>query len=291
MSNEYFLINEGEKQGPYDIVALVIKIRNRTLVKDTLLARSDFLETKPASQWPELKIFFMELEAKKEDIASNPTPEKKRDLFACLKHGVNFLQHNMISTIFSGIFVLGIIAMVGMINILVQPNVRAFFYIVGFIITYSMFSCYMLMMLRIQRGQPLHMEYFKDKITQNLSKLVRVSLLISFPIIIGIVLLTSFENEISTAIMGLMIIIIPGIYIITVYSFAPLLILDQNYEVWDAMKTSRQYILKSGSENFSVYFALNAINFIAALIIVLPMVLTMPITMASVTEAYDELFS
>lgn len=291
MSSEYYIVSEQDASGPYDIVALVVKIRNRTLLKEHYISRNDVEETRPAGEWQELKGFFLELEARKEEAVAGQAVLKKRNLFSCLKYGSFFLQQNMTATVFSGIFVLWVIAITTGINFLVPPGFRAFLYIAGFIFIYFLFSCYMLMILRLQRGQPLHTEYFVDKIKQSYQKVIRISLVISFPIIIGIIFLTAFEDSIYFAIAGLFIIVIPGIYIITVYSFAPLLIFDQGYEVWDAMETSRKYILKSGSDNFGIYFSLNAINFIAALLVILPMVITLPITMASVAESYDEIFS
>lgn len=295
MSYEYYIIQETGNQGPYDMVALVIKIRNGSLTGDMTIQRSDKPEQRPAQNWDELREFFApkdEAEAvSKTDHAPKHLYKRKLSLLDSLKSGINFLQMNQVSTLFSGSLILLVLLGAVGISFLVPPELRVPCYMAGFVLLHFLLSCYMLLILRMTRGQPMNLPYFTKRIKSRFFKLIRCSLLASFPTIVGFILFMRFEESLTVSIIGLLIIIIPGIYTMTIYSFAPLLTMDKDYSVWDAMENSRSAILKGGSENFGVYFSLNAINLIGALFMLLPMAVTLPVTMSALGELYDELFS
>ena len=293
MSNEYYIISEQGYSGPYELVALVIKIRNGSLAGSAQIQRSDSQDIKQAREWDELKEFFAAVTAasggKKETGPKNLA--KKLHLNECLHNGLNFLQQNYISTVFSGLLILIVTALTAAISFSLPDNAHVVGYILGFITLYFLLSCYMFMILRMTRGQQINPGHILKKVQPVAFSLLRASLLIVFPVIAGIILFTSFEDDLIVCLIGLLIIIIPGIYVISIFSFAPLLIIDRGYGVWEALSASRTAVMKSGWDNFGVYFALNMINLIAALFMIFPMAVTLPVTISAITESYDELFS
>jgi hypothetical protein len=54
------------------------------------------------------------------------------------------------------------------------------------------------------------------------------------------------------------------------------------------MEISRKTVLKGGMENAGVIYALFVINFLAALCALLPLAITLPITIGAIVEMYDE---
>jgi len=286
-THEYFILTAKGKKGPYDMIALVRKIRNGALTGTAQLQVSTSEEIKPAQDYPELAEFF---EKKDEKAAADEVTNQHRGLGATLSSGMNFLQRNQASTVFSGLFILIVILVTGCVIFLLPPTVHAAAFMSCFVFAHFLLSCYMLSVLRMARGQPVDLSYLVHKIGPAIKSLLIASLFICFPAIIGLALLTS-QLPPMIQLVGLLIFILPGLYMLVLYVFTPLLIFDQGYDMWEAMEKSRKTVLKSGLENTGVIYALFVINFLGGLLVLLPMAITLPITMGAIAEIYDEMFS
>jgi len=288
MTQEYYIISGKTQKGPYDVVALVRKIRNGALTATTQLQLAGSPEPKPAQDWPELAEFFVE---KKEDrpAAAERGTMQPRSLGKALHTGMAFLQRNQFSTLFSGIYVLIIVTISAAIMMVVPIPLRPISFMLWFVIGYLLLGCYMLVVLRLTRGQPVDLNYVVTKLGPTGKSMLMSSLIISLPAYLGIGLLTS-HLPIAALVVGLLVFIIPGLFMMALYAFAPLLILDQGYDFWDAMETSRKAVTKSGLENAGVIYALFVINFLAALCVMIPMAITLPITTGALAEMFDEMF-
>ncbi len=288
MIEEYYILSENSRKGPYDVVALVRKIRNGAMTKDTLVQQEGAPVPKSAHEWPSLAEFFDE---KKDEWAETAQHGhlQHHSLMKTLQSGVHFLQTNMVSTVFSGIFVLIVILMASLIHMLLPSTLRIFGYMSCFILAYFFLSFYLLSILRMTRGQPVDISYLIGKISPVAGRLLLASVLISIPSIVGLGIIF-LDDEWGVAVTGLLILAIPGLFMLTLHAFTPLLIFDQGYGVAEAMKISRKSIMKSGMENIGVLFALFVINFIAGLFALIPIAITLPITMSALTEIYDEYF-
>jgi hypothetical protein len=288
MTQEYYIIAGKTQKGPYDLVALVRKIRNGSLTATTLLQLGATSEPKAAQEWAELAEFFT---AKKEERAA-PAERgtlQARSLGKALQTGMHFLQRNPFSTLFSGIYVLLIITISAAIMMTVPVTLRPISFMIWFVLGYVLLGCYMLVVLRLTRGQPVDLNYVVTKLGPTGKSMLFSSALISLPAYLGIGLLTS-HLPIAALVVGLLVFTIPGLFMMALYAFAPLLILDQGYDFWDAMETSRKAVTKSGMENTGVIYALFVINFLAALCVMIPMAITLPITTAALAEMFDEMF-
>jgi ABC-type multidrug transport system fused ATPase/permease subunit len=289
MSQDYYIVTHKGDAGPYDIVMLVKKIRNGTLTPTTMLRNTDEGSAKQAQDWTVLNDFFQEIVEDTSDIQT-VTHAKQQSLNAMLKGGWHFLQQNQLSTLFSGLVVLTTIILLVISVYILPPSVRVLAYVVCFILGHFFVSCYLLVVLRMSRGQPVDSSYVQDKIGGAALQLLISSLLVSFVAVVGLALMTS-SAVLPITLFGMFIFTGPGLFIIGLYSFAPLLILDQKYDFWEAMETSRKAVLKSGLETAGVLYALYVINFIAGLFVLLPMAITLPITLSAISETYDETFS
>jgi uncharacterized membrane protein len=134
-------------------------------------------------------------------------------------------------------------------------------------------SIYMFLILRMNRGQPTDINYIKQITLEYVKPLLISSCCIAIMASVGFLL------------------IIPGLFIFSIYIFTPLLIVDHKMEFWDAMETSRKLVMGSGIDNMGIIFALVVINFIGGLLIFLPLLFTLPVTMSALCDMYDELFN
>ena len=126
----------------------------------------------------------------------------------------------------------------------------------------------------MNRGQPTDINLLKNIVRSQFKPLLIVSCIIALTTMIGAFLL-----------------IIPGLFILTLYIFTPLLIIDHKMPFWDAMETSRKLVLGSGTDNLGIIFALVVINFVGGLLVFLPLLITLPVTISCLCEMYDELFN
>ncbi len=288
MTTQFFIISEsGQKAGPYDLVGVVKKIRNGSLTADMLVSTVDDETQKPAKEWHELAEFLQEQaeEAQKSDEVHKL---KSVSLTTRLRNGWNFLQHNQLSTIFSGLFVLFVLFSFGFVSLAIPPALRMFFHGVFLILIQFFFAGYCYSVLRMVRGQPVDFSFVRKKMSPIKKELILASFIMSFFVIFGLLFILSGIKIISS--IGLLITALPGFYMMSLYIFAPLLILDKDVEFWEALEMSRKTVRASGIENIGVIFSLLIINFLAGMAFLIPMIVTLPITIAAISEMFDESF-
>lgn len=289
MHQEYYIVTGKTRKGPYDLVAVVRKLRNGTLTGQTYLQQDESIAPRPAQEWEELAEFFNEIKEER-----GPTAEagavKRHGLANSLRSGVHFLQRNQYTTVYSGLFVLVIILLAAVISLTLPPAARIFGYAGCFILAHFMLSCYALSVLRMARGQPVDSAYLESKIVPALKSLLLSSIFVCIPCLLGLALLTSGMSS-AVELVGLAIFTVPGLFALTLYAFTPLLIMDKGTDIWESMEMSRKAVMLKGTDNVGVIFAMFVMNFLAGLCILLPMSITLPITMGALTELYDERFA
>jgi|GEM_PF-963183 len=289
MSNEYYIVNEKGNAGPYDLVALIIKIRNRSLTPQMQIMQSATGETRTAGEWHELSGFFTEVSDKKEPFQEHAHQEYS--LLHAVRYGLSFLQLHFIATLLSAVLVLCTIVVIAGVTYFIPDILKEPGYVAGIIVFYLLYSAYLSIILRIIRGQPIITQYVIERTLANFKNLVISALIVLAPVIIGIIIMTLSTENVIGAVIGLLIIIGPGIYMIAIYAFTPLLIIDKEYGVKEALDKSKKLVMSKGVEYFGIYFSLQAINVIAALLALIPMALTLPVTSSFIANVYDEHFS
>ncbi|APB33030.1 hypothetical protein GlitD10_0716 [Gloeomargarita lithophora Alchichica-D10] len=91
--------------------------------------------------------------------------------------------------------------------------------------------------------------------------------------------------------LGIIVCIVPGIYLGVAYSFVQLLIIDQNLEFWPAMELSRQLITKNFFPMFGFILLLGLINFGGVLVCGLGLLVTLPLTYCAMAIAYMDIMN
>ena len=89
--------------------------------------------------------------------------------------------------------------------------------------------------------------------------------------------------------IGLVLLLVPGIYLAVGYMFTSFLVLDYRMEFWQAMETSRAIITKNWFAFFGFALVLMAINLLGCLALGVGLLVSLPVTSCAVAIAYKEI--
>lgn len=90
--------------------------------------------------------------------------------------------------------------------------------------------------------------------------------------------------------LGFVLLIIPGVYLLVSYTFATLLILDRRLDFWQAMETSRKTVQRHWFGIFVFLLLLLLLNLGGALLLGVGLLVTIPWSMCAITVAFHEIF-
>lgn len=90
--------------------------------------------------------------------------------------------------------------------------------------------------------------------------------------------------------IGFVLLIIPGLYLLTGYIFTTWLIVDRGLDFWPAMELSRKTVHKHFFEVFGFSLLLFLINCGGLLLLGLGLLVTVPWTLCALTIAYKDVF-
>jgi tetratricopeptide (TPR) repeat protein len=90
-------------------------------------------------------------------------------------------------------------------------------------------------------------------------------------------------------ILGLVLLIVPGIYLMVGYIFAPWFVLDRRVGFWEAMELSRHAVQPHWFELFGLVLMIILINLLGALALGLGLLVTIPVSWCALTAAYATL--
>ncbi len=89
--------------------------------------------------------------------------------------------------------------------------------------------------------------------------------------------------------IGLLLLVLPGIYLAVAWSFTVLLVIDQKLEFWTAMEVSRRVITAQWWRMFGLIILAAIIGMLGVLLLIVGVFFTIPITMGSLVVAYETL--
>lgn len=278
----YYIIENNIHHGPFDMVAMMKKIRMGNVLPDTSLCNSKDPDTVfQANQIPQFASYFDELA---ENDYSNPFDEVlKFSTKQSIIDGWQFILDNQLSVAFAGVLLIcGVI-----LNIIFAPAG-----IIGSIISsallFVLFTCYLIYLQRINRGQVFDGAYIVSKIKPNILSVLTCGFIIFFPIGLGVGLLMEDNNLLS--LIGVTIMVIFGIPMLSLFIFAPMLIVDRNISFIDALSISLKACKnKTKGDIFTIIFTLMFLNYIGAMVFLIPLLFTMPITLSAICNIYDEI--
>lgn len=268
---EYYVVSDKGEEGPFDLVSIVKRVRGGKVTRDTLIRNTPGGEALPAAQVPTMAEFFVEHTSQASRTNYEEAARKSRtyDLKQTFVNGVNFLKLNQAAAVYTGLYLIVTIATIAIFRL---PGIA------GALITaclcYILFSGFLFIMLKRSRGQMFNLLGVIQEMKSHFLPLLLAGAIVSTLTGIGLVLLIG-----------------PGLLVLTCYIFTPLLILEKNMSFWEAMETSRKTVLNMGSHNMGVLLALVVANFLATILFLFPLLLTLPITTNALSEIYDDLYS
>jgi len=89
--------------------------------------------------------------------------------------------------------------------------------------------------------------------------------------------------------IGMIFLIIPGIYLAVAYLFSMAFVVERRLNFWDAMETSRKLITKRWFSFFGLVLLLGLINLVGALLLGLGLLVTIPVSFCTIAAAYDDI--
>jgi hypothetical protein len=274
-TSHYYLIgSHQERQGPYDLVAMVRKIRTGKLMADNPVVMGNNDSAKPAAEWPELKPFFAEAEESDSIIAVNP--RKPLSFVALVRDGLEILSHNPRIYLYTGVYLL--------VNLgLTMASID-----LPFLIKYAVFLGYLIalcfymhVMHRSINGQVIDWSYAALRLRQSIKDIAIAGSIAFIPFIAVYVLPPRVVLLITVPLLTLL---------ITFYLFTPLLLIEGKQKFWPALENSRLKVMQMGIHNFTVLFGLIVANYAGLLILGVPVLFTLPLTVIAICRIYEEMF-
>jgi uncharacterized membrane protein len=102
------------------------------------------------------------------------------------------------------------------------------------------------------------------------------------------VFLTALVSGILIA-LGLVLLILPGIYLVVAYMFAQLFVVDKNLGFWSAMEASRKVITKKWFSFFGLLLLLALLNLLGLILLGVGLLVTIPLSACIVAAAYEDI--
>lgn len=187
------------------------------------------------------------------------------DALACFRRGWQLLTRDFAVLASWTLGVAIIIMLVGLI-----PRVG---WLVGMVVNNLLMAGLYLLFLARMRG-----------FSPSASDLARVVQSSAMPIV-----LAGFAQLGMTAI-GLVLLILPGIYLAVGYAFVIPLIIDRGMPVWEAMELSRTTVHTQWFQTFGLLLAAGLLLIGSAMLFGVGLIVTLPLCTAAIMFAYEDLF-
>jgi len=91
-------------------------------------------------------------------------------------------------------------------------------------------------------------------------------------------------------VIGLFLVIVPGIYLTVAYLFAPWLIVEKNIDFWPAMEISRKKVNKHWFGMFGFSIVITCLILVGCIPLFLGLFITIPLSLSIITAAYKDIF-
>lgn len=273
---KYWIEINGQRIGPIDLLTVVRRVRLGKMTRETLVYHEGMPEPLPAHLVAEIKAIFDDQDI----IDSQPdSASANRFTFSQLfKDGFEFFKFNQSAAITTGAFMLAV-ALGGLLFSVIP--VALISTILAGIWGYFYFTILQVAILRKSRMQLLSIEGALQLVKTSGVKLLLASLLI--------LIVPYFIPAIVSSIAGMygwFLLIVPGSLVWAYFLFVPLIMIDLNMGLREAFSKNHRVMKKLGIDGFGVVYSLLLINLIVAPLLV-PLLITVPITMIALSEAYD----
>ncbi len=188
----------------------------------------------------------------------------KLDIGSCISRGWALLKSDfwaIVGTTFVVVLAAGIAGAIPLLGILASLLLTGVFY--G--------GLYFFYLKKI-RGQPAEMGDAFSGFSLALGPLILASLVVSLLTMVGVLLL-----------------ILPGIYLAVAYSFTYLLVIDRKMDFWTAMEVSRRVITSQWWRMFGLIIVGGIIAALGVIGLIIGIFVTLPICIGAIVYAYETL--
>jgi hypothetical protein len=263
MHHNYYIDNEGKKDGPHDLIAIMRRIRTQRIRADSYLYVDDSPDRFAARDIPEIALFF-DSTAK----STSPTAMNAPSTWTLIRLGWEFTIEHNVMTVYAGAMLLLCLLMLMELASVANLMLGGMAIWCVFIL---MQNIYLVFVLRLYRGQTLGSDFINRQFAPALPRLVFASLMLAAMMAGGWILL-----------------FVPGLLVATLYCFVPFLMMDRRYGPIEAMHASRLLMQKYGRSYFPPACLLILLYLLCVALIV-PMPLVLPIFAAAMSHLYEEL--
>ena len=276
----YYILYDGGKDGPFDLLGIIRKIRNGTLQKHHLVSIED-KDALPAYQHNALYEIFIEQDNVERELSAAEVTQNV-SFGGLLKAGFSILKEDQTAAILTGSFMLFLFFIVGG-GIMVLPLALRSLLIP--VLSYLLFSVCIVAMLRISRVQLLSFRYFVDIFKHHLVPLLIVSLPVA---LIAFTIPWMLANIIGKGAWVLT--LIAGVPLMAYTFYVPLLLSDRELSLGAALRLNHKLMKSLGIEFYFLVLGLLMINVLAVILIIVPLVL-LPATLLALMILYDRSFN
>lgn len=288
---DYFIVENAQKQGPYDLISLIKKVKSGKITAETMISVSEDGEFVPASSIEEVNTLLQEHGAGAQAEA-NPKGKKGGNItfIKSFREGVDLWARHVVSfVVISGLILsitFGLSVGLKKITFLAEyPSIGNF--IVSFFATY-LYILFFNYILYAKRSQAMNVSNIINMLKNNFGKVAIISAIFSLYAV-------AFGIDEKIGIVAIVIVT----FLAALCAFVPFLIFDAELSLKDAVKGSMARSFKNGTDVFGVVLTLVAINLIVSLLpafyspqlLFFGLFISIPITTASLAYIYDELVS
>ena len=257
----YYIASGGGKDGPHDIIAIMRRVRAKKILPDTLIYSESAATPSPASSIAEIAPFFAQSE-------SDHAPQHAPTLAALFGEGWRFiLEYNAMTVYAGGLLLVSLLLAVGLVSAF-GPVIGG---LAGWLLFLVLHHIYLVFALRLYRGQTLSPYFITHQFSPVLPMLAMASVALALMMVGGLLLL-----------------IIPGIWVAITYAFVPFLIFDRRAGLADAMHASRLLQKKYGNAYAGKIALIVALHVLCALLII-PIPLTLLLFAAALARLYEDI--
>jgi hypothetical protein len=267
----FYVLSDALDKGPYDLISMVKKIRTGHITPQTLVYLENEAPT-PAGNHPRLAEFFSDEPDSNQPSRPVPAAAEKPQAAGYLrsiKLGWQFFMRHQSSAVYAAVVVFLALGIGAATYVSLPPILNLFAIFLGWFWGLVGISILQLVVLRLHRGQPVG-DWLLRTLNETLIPILNYSFIMTILTIVG----------------GLLF-IIPGLFILTQNIFAPYFIAERRMGVNAAMAASQKLIKKRGMDFLGVVFALVTTNIIALFLFIFPVIFTLPITLAALADFYE----
>jgi uncharacterized membrane protein len=89
--------------------------------------------------------------------------------------------------------------------------------------------------------------------------------------------------------LGMVLLIIPGIFLVVAYSFSIAFVVGRNFDFWEAMESSRKIVSRRWFSFFAFLLVLGLVNIAGLLLLGVGLLFTIPLSSCALAAAFDDI--